>query len=35
MFASQNGHTETVKFLVDAKAQLDIQGKASIDHVSI
>ena len=34
MFASQNGHTDTVKCLVDAKAQLDLQQKASIDHIT-
>ena len=30
MLASQNGHTETVKCLLDAKAQLDLQTNASI-----
>ena len=30
MIASQNGHTETVKCLIDAKAQLDLQSNASI-----
>ena len=33
MFASKNGHTDIVKCLVDAKAQLDLQQKASIDHI--
>ena len=34
MFASHNGHTDTVKCLVDAKAQLDLQQKASIDQIT-
>ena len=29
MFASQDGHTETVKCLIDAKTQLDLQTNAS------
>ena len=33
MFASKNRHTDIVKCLVDAKAQLDLQQKASIDHI--
>ena len=31
MLASENGHTDTVKCLVDAKAQLDLQSYASIN----
>ena len=34
MFASHNGHTATVECLVDAKAQLDLQQKASIDQIT-
>ena len=34
MLASENGHTQTVKYLVDAKAQLDLQKRASIDHIT-
>ena len=30
MLASQNGHTKTVKCLIDAKVQLDLQTNASI-----
>ena len=30
MIASQNGHTETVKCLIDGKASVDVQQKASI-----
>ena len=30
MLASQNGHTETVKCLIDGKASVDMQQKASI-----
>ena len=30
MIASQNGYTDTVKCLIDAKAQLDLQTNASI-----
>ena len=30
MLASENGHTDTVKCLIDAKAQLDLQTNASI-----
>ena len=29
MLASKHGHTETVKCLIDAKAQLDLQTNAS------
>ena len=30
MIASQKGHTETVKCLIDGKASVDMQQKASI-----
>ena len=30
MIASQNGHTETVKCLIDGKASVDMQQEASI-----
>ena len=30
MLASENGYTETVKCLIDAKTQLDLQANASI-----
>ena len=33
MLASQNGHTETVKCLIDAKASVDMQEEASIGLV--
>ena len=33
MLACQNGHTEVVKSLIDAKAQLDLHQKASIDCI--
>ena len=32
MLASEKGHTKTAKCFVDAKAQLDLQKKASIDQ---
>ena len=33
MIASDEGHTETVKCLIDAKASVDIQEQASIGLV--
>ena len=33
MLASQNGHTETVKCLIDGKASVDMQQEASIGLV--
>ena len=30
MFASRDGHTETVKCLIDAEEQIDLQTNASI-----
>ena len=30
MIASRNGHTETVKCLIDGKASVDMQHEASI-----
>ena len=32
MIASQNGHKKTIKYLIDAKAQLGLQANASIDQ---
>ena len=35
MSASQNGHLNSVKCLINAKAQLDLQTNASIDHITL
>ena len=33
--ASMNGHTETVKCLIEANAQIDLQHEASIHHLTV